>query len=244
MNARSILLPAIALLGAGALWWTNRDPFPTDTPAATWRAGDSSDFEQGRAFHELPAGTPIRLSFHCSEPRHVYVFSRSAEDGTLLLFPSPDVHSDVANPLEPGRTVLPGSNDDEALAWNSRSQILATTTFVVIAADRALPELDELATRLRRWTNRARTDGSMVVTNPAAGVAVAGTARQDWPHPLLARAAMRGAAATEVNGPLTPDPKLPGVWTGSWNIRERPGTAADVPQPLPLIPRKPGADDK
>lgn len=220
MNKRMLLLPLAAGVAATAIWLTSgRD----GTPAATWRAGAGDAVRQARNYEELPAETPLRLSFVCGEPRHVYVFSHSAEDGTILLHPSPDVRTDLAQPLPAGRAVLPGRNGDRDLHWNTRAQVLATTVFLVVAAKEPLRELEALFPRLRRWTNTARTDGSMHVTLPRTGDQdLVGAPRQPLPHALLQRAADRTLAAVVVNGPLEPDAVLPGVWTGGIRIKEAP----------------------
>src|SRR5690606_5543209 len=189
-----------------------------------------------------------RLSFSCSEPRHVYVFSHSAEDGTLLLFPRPDINGSKANPLAAGNTVLPGKLDEQELAWTTRAEILATTTYVVVAAAQPIGELEALLPSLRRWTNTAMPSKSMQVTNPATGIEVQGKPRNDWPSALLKRAADRSFSETIVNGPLHAD-ELGGVWTSSVRVKEsrQPGTAnpgtpklGDLKGTLPQLPQPHG----
>lgn len=225
MSNRRILLPVLALAAAAGVWWFNRDAVPSGTPAATWRVGAGTDFHQGIAYESLAAETPIRLSFHCSEPRHVYVFSLSAEDGTILMWPSHKLRSNLGTPLPSGRSVLPGERDGEELAWTTRHQILATTTYVVVASAAPVPELEELLPRLRCWSNSSLTDGTMVVTMPGGDAERIGMARTDWPSALLRRAAERGVAEAMVNGPMHPDSELADVWTSSWRVKEIPGTA-------------------
>jgi hypothetical protein len=219
MNRRLVVLPAIAVLGAVGLWLMPRVR-PVVVPAVEWRLGPADDYRAARNYEDTPGDTPLRLWFRCDEPRHVYVFSHSAEDGTLLLFPSPDVASDLAQPLPAGAHVLPGTRGETKLAWSTRVQILATTTFLVVAARQPVAELDALLPRLRRWTNRALQDGSMQVTAPPAGTEVAAGPRTPWPSPLLQRVADATAAATLVNGPLQPDPQQPDVWFGGLRVRE------------------------
>jgi hypothetical protein len=173
---------------------------------------------------------PIRLALRCDEPRFVYVFSHSTEDGTLLLFPSPNVRSEAVQPLAAGHAVLPGTRDGKELTWTSRHQILATTTFVVVAAKERVAELEALLPRLRRWSNTTMTDGSMQVTDPAEGTERAAGPRTALPEPLLQRAAEISLTATLVNGPLQPDSQHEGVWIGSWRIKERPATPAEPPK--------------
>jgi len=219
MNARIVALPLLAAAVAAAVWW--QTPSRAAGPAATWRVGPVDDFSQARNYHGLPANSPVRLSFSCDAPRHVYVFSQSAEDGTLLLFPSPDVEGSPANPLPAGRTVLPGERESAPVSWTTRQQVRATTAFVVVAADRPLPELEALLPRLRRWSNRLTSNRSMRVTKPAGDVALAGLAGDPWPAALLARAAQRSMTDTQINGPLPADEELPGVWSGSFRAREQ-----------------------
>lgn len=228
MNRRAVLLPAIVVLAALGAYWKyggGGGEKPITIPAVTWRLGPVADFRQGRNYDDVAPETPIRLDYRCDEPRFVYVFSHSPEDGTLLLFPSPDVKSDLAQPLAPGDRVLPGSNDGKELAWDSRRQVSVTTTFVVVAARERIAALDELLPRLRRWTNTAMTDRSMQVTNPREGTTPLAGPRTPLPHALLQRAADLSFTATVVNGPLEPDPQLPGVWIGSWRIHEVPAQA-------------------
>ncbi len=158
MNARLVLMPAVAVLAAVCLWYGQQPPAtPPGVPAATWRLGAGADFRQGRNYDDVAAESPIRLAFHCDEPRFVYVFSHSPEDGTILLFPSPGVRSDLTQPLAVGHAVLPGNRDGKELVWNSRRQVSVTTTFVVVAARERIAELEALLPRLRRWTNTALT---------------------------------------------------------------------------------------
>ena len=220
MNARLVVVPALAVATALVVWLLKEPGPAAGVPAATWRLGTGADVQQARNYDEIAAGTPIRLSFTCDEPRFVYVFSHSTEDGTLLLFPSPDVRSDLAQPLPAGNSVLPGKRDAKELAWNTRIEIHATTTFLVVAAKERLPELDALLPKLRRWTNTALTSGAMDVTNPPTGTEVVGGPRSPLPDPLLQRAADRSLNETVVNGPLAPDAVRAGVWSGSVRVKE------------------------
>lgn len=221
MNARAVALPLLAAGVAFAVWTQWAPPSQGAAPAATWRVGPVQDFVQARNYHELPADSPVRLSLVGREPLYVYVLSNSAEDGTLLMHPSPEVEGSPDNPLPSGRTVLPGSLAERALSWTTRAEIRATTCYVVVASAKPIPELEALLPRLRRWSNRALTDRSMQVTNPRGEVELTGTQRQGWPAPVLARAASRSVAAVQVNGPLHPDEDLPGVWSAALRVRER-----------------------
>jgi len=220
MNARAVALPLIAVGIAAVIWWQMAPPGPNAVPAATWRVGPTDDFEQARNYHELPAESPVRLSYSCTEPRYVYVFGHSAEDGTLLMFPT-EMDGAPSNPLPKDRTVLPGEREGAPLAWTTRSEIHATTTYVVVASREPVAELEELLPRLRRWSNRVLPDHSMQVTRPGGDVELAGAPRTPWPAPILQRAAERALAETQVNGPMHPDEQFAGVWSASFRVKEK-----------------------
>lgn len=221
MNVRAIALPLIAAGIACGLWLMlpPKEPAATPVPAATWRAGTETDYRQVGNYLELDPETQLRLSYTCSEPRYIYVFSHSTEDGTILMFPSPDVRGGPKNPVVPGNTVFPGSYGDKVLFWTNRAEILATTTFVVVAATEPVAELEALLPNLRRWTNSAMPSKSMQITNPPTGTEVMGKPRMPLPTELLKRAADRTIAETIVNGPLAAD-TLPNVWTSSVRVKE------------------------
>lgn len=221
MNVRAVVVPLLAVGAAVAIWLSSSPTGPSGVPAATWRIGTGTDVRQGRNYDELPAESPIRLSFHCDEARYVYVFSHSTEDGTLLLFPSPDLRGDVPNPVPAGGAVLPGSHDDKELAWTNRAQILATTTFIVVAAAGPVAELEALLPKLRRFSNTVLPDGSMQVTNPRDPSLLIGKPREPLPSALLQRAADASLDETLVNGPLRADAANAHVWIGSWRVKER-----------------------
>ncbi|MEO6596362.1 MAG: hypothetical protein ABIP94_16555 [Planctomycetota bacterium] len=230
MNARLLLLPGIALVVAAVIWKTNAAPAGTTvTPAATWRVGSGSDMRQGSNYDNLAAETSIQLSIHNDEPRFVYVFSHSIEDGTLLLWPSPPLESDLPQPLPPGTHVLPGRLADKELTWTTRSGIHSVTTFVVVAARDKVDELEGLLPRLRRWTNRVFPDRSMLVTVPLGETQIIGEGRTlKFPSPLLQRAADLAITESMPNGPMSPDGSLPGVWLTSWKVVEKKGSAPDA----------------
>jgi hypothetical protein len=216
MRRRLWFVPLLALLAAGVIWWRQAPA----APAGTWRVGDGTDFRHGRNFDGLPPESPIRLSLHVAAPTYVYVFSHSNEDGTLLLWPSDGLQTDVPQPLPAGQTVLPGRHAAKDLAWTTRSGIRAGTTFVVIAAAQPVPELEQLRSQLRHWSNSVFPDGALVVTQPVSGAAAGPPRSTTWPSPLLERAAATGRGAVSPNGPLQADTQLPAVWVGSWRVIE------------------------
>ncbi|MCA8974423.1 MAG: DUF4384 domain-containing protein [Planctomycetes bacterium] len=224
MRTRVFLLPALALV-AGLYFWQSTASDQT-VPAATWRTGGGAEIKQGHNYDDLAPDSPIRLSLKCGAPSYLYVFSHSQEDGTLLLFPSPEIETDCGNPLPPGRTVLPGRREGQEIAWTSRSGIVGLTTFIAIASADPIPELEELAPRLRLWSNRVFPDHSMVVTKPREGEEVAGGPRQPMPAELLRAAVESTRTQDNPNGPMQKAPGRPGIYVSTWRIRERRRTDA------------------
>ena len=219
MHPRLVVLPFVVVAAAFAIWkWSN---IPEAVPACTWRTGTGTEVHQGINFDKLAPDSPLRLSVHCQTPAHLYVWSHSAEDGTVLMFPSTEVQSDLTNPLPAGQSVLPGKFDGKELAWTSRSGILATTTYVAFASNEKIPELEELLPKVRVWTNRVLGDRSMQVRNPSGGGEPLGKPRTEWPIPLLQLAAAQLREQTEPNGPMQPLNGHPGVFVSSWKILEK-----------------------
>lgn len=223
MNRRLLILPLLAVAAAYYVWQrTPAAPTASNAPAAcTWRSGSGTEVHQGVNFDKLAANTPLQLSVHCQQPLHFQVWSLSAEDGTLLMFPSPKLQTGTRNPLPIGQTVLPGSLDGKEMQWNTREGIVAATTFVAIASTEPLPELDELAPKVRQWSNTIFPDHSMQVTKTAEGQDVLGKPRADWPATLLQQAAAQLREQTEPNGPMQPMANRPGVWISSWKVIEK-----------------------
>jgi hypothetical protein len=219
MNVRLVAMPLIAAGIATGIWLLLPTQTSPTVPAATWRLGSDSEFRQARNYDEVPPNTPVRLSYTCSVERYVYVFSHSTEDGTLLMFPSPDVKGSMKNPLPAGNTVLPGSDAEKDWSWSTREEILATTTYVVVASSQPVEELESLLPNLRRWTNSVLPNKSMQVTSQEKGNELIGSPRTDWPSSLLKRAADRSFTETLVNGPMHPDDATTNVWTASVRVK-------------------------
>jgi len=219
MNVRSILVPVIALGAALAIWQWRTPPGLSAVPAATWRVEIGGEYRQAHNYDELPQETKLRLSFSCSEARHVYVFSHSSTDGVLLMFPSAELKSDLKSPLAVGHSTLPGKFEDKNVAWTTRADIIGLTTYVAVASDRPIPELEKLSGHLRRWTNSVLPDRSVQITNPASG-GVLGKPGTDWPNAILKRAAERTTNETLINGPMAPDEHIGGVWSSSVRVKE------------------------
>jgi hypothetical protein len=239
MNQRMVVMPVLAVVVAVGIWLgTSRgpgEPPPADIPACTWRVGAADGVRHARSFDELPGDTPVRLSYVCSEPRHVYVFGYSQTDGTVLLFPSPDLKGCLANPLPPGRTVLPGTYEGKDVAWTTRVQVTGATTLVAVASATPIAEFEALLPRLRRWTNSVFPDRRTGVTNPPPDVELIGKPLTPPPDALLQSLVDR-VATEQPNGPMLPVPGRPGVFAATWKFVEKPAPEAKTkpsPQGVP-----------
>ncbi len=221
------LLPVAVVLTVAAYFWQQRAA--ATAPACTWRIGTGTEIKQAKNYDELPADSPFRLAFTAVEPTYVYVFSHSIVDGTLLLWPSPDLRSDLGQPLPMGMATLPGRTEDDKsqakeLAWTTRSQVVGTSTVVVIAATQPVAELEAILPKLRRWSNSVMPDKSMLVTKPALGeTPLAPPLSNELPSELLRRAAQATISLVHPNGPMPLVPGLDDVWCSSWRFVEKKG---------------------
>lgn len=220
MNVRAVAVPVIAVGIALVIWQFRDAPSLSPVPAATWRVSVDGEYRQARNYDELAEETAIRLSFWCSEARHVYVFSHSRVDGTLLLFPSPELKSDLSNPLPAGHNTLPGKLDDADVTWTTRAEIIGLTSYVAVASDKPIADLEDLSRSLRRWTNSVLPNKSLQITNPATGTEVLGKPGTDWPNDILKRAAERSSNEAIINGPMAADEQVAGVWSNSFHVKE------------------------
>ena len=220
MNVRAVAVPVIAVGIALVIWQFRDAPSLSPVPAATWRVSVDGEYRQARNYDELAEETAIRLSFWCSEARHVYVFSHSRVDGTLLLFPSPELKGDLSNPLPAGRHTLPGKYDDTDVTWTTRAGVLGLTSYVAVASAQPIADLEDLSQNLRRWTNSVLPNKSLQITNPATGTDVLGKPGTDWPNGILKRAADRSSSEVLVNGPMAADEQVAGVWSSSVYVKE------------------------
>lgn len=220
MNVRVVGLPLIAAGIALIIWQMQTQPGPSPIPAATWRVKVGDEYRQAKNYHELAQETAVRLSFTCSESCYVYVFGHSPTDGTLLMFPSPELKRDLDNPIPAGQATLPGQFGGKDVTWTTRADVLGLTTFVAVAAKEPIADLEKLSRQLRRWSNSVLPDRSLQITNPAGGGEVLGKPGTDWPNAILKRAADRTTGETIVNGPMQPDEHIAGVWSCSVRVKE------------------------
>lgn len=229
--ARPLLLAAgITLLAS--YWWQAAAPI---TPAATFRHGNGGELRAARNYEDLAGETPFLLDVYGAVGTHWYVLSHNVVDGTIVLWPSRDLRSDLAQPLAVERANLPGRIDGRELRWTTRSELRGTTTVLVLASATPIAELEAALPKLRRWTNSVLTDRTMLVTKPNVGEEPLGPPLSgEFPLPMLRSAAQATITSDQPNGPLVPLAGHPGIWCTAWRFTERAGSA---PMQNPLLGR-------
>jgi hypothetical protein len=160
---------------------------------------------------------------------HWYVASYSDLDGTIALFPSPQLTTSVGNPLPAARTVLPGRHGDKELTWIAREDTNATT-YVAVAAAEPIADLAATLERCRQASNTTFPDGSYAVTNPRTEGSPAGAPRTPIAHRLLAEAA--ALTPDSPNGPMHASHSVAGVFLSSWRtVSAKPAGSGEPARP-------------
>jgi hypothetical protein len=223
VNRRVALYPILIVTSAALIWWGSGRSQATTVPACAWRMGEDS--HQGRPYEEVPPGTAIRFAAFGPQPMHWYVASHSELDGTLALFPSPQLATSANNPLPAEWTQLPGRHGEQELAWGAREDG-GVTTFVAIATVEPIADLAATLARCRQASNTTFPDGSYAVTNPRDERSFAGPPHTPIAHPLLAEAA--ALPPDSPNGPMHASRTVAGAFLSSWRTvtaKSRAGSA-------------------
>lgn len=153
----------VLLLAAGlAVYFVWPRQAGQDSPWYRWVIGDGGD---KRNYQEVAADTEVRLELALRSPAYVYVASHNGTDGTIALFPSPWLDTDLGNPLPPGTHVLPGRFEGTGLAWPVRAT-LGATDYLAVVSDEPVAELEDLFESARQISNTTFPDHRMVVTAP------------------------------------------------------------------------------
>lgn len=145
-------------------------------PEVAWRVGD--DLRTVEQFAEIATGTPLRLEVELPFPAHVYVASWSRLQGTIALFPSQRLDTELANPLPAGRHALPGpvrgNRDGRAPTWPVHD-VVGPITYFVVASREPLPDLEAALAAVRQMGQMGRpgtgfADDSLYLFAPAGGM--------------------------------------------------------------------------
>lgn len=235
MFARRWLLPLL-VAGVAVYYWQTaaRVPELPAVPSCAWRVGTGSDARPGRPYDELAADTAVHCGIACDAPLYVYVVSHSADDGTLLWFPSPMLRQDLQNPLPAGRNRVPGRKDGRELHFAQRP-VIGATTWIALASRQPLAGLDDLLPKLRQASNTTFTDGTVVISNPLDGTPPIGGPRSPLPHPLLQQAADRTITEDLTSGPMHAAEGPAGVWFAAFRTVSNRAPDAGPPS-LPGLP--------
>jgi hypothetical protein len=217
-RSRTTLFLAIAslaslavLLGGLAL------PALFPVPALRWRVGE--DRKQVDGFSEVKAGTQLLLEVSLPETAHVYVLSWSRIQGTIALFPSERLNTNLVNPLPPGKHVIPGVFDGEPMTWPSHN-VIGPVSYVVLASEHPLGEVEAVLPRLRQLGHMGKLAGvhdkEMYLFAPSGGMKA--TPPPESPAVPDLKAAIDDVQVSS-DGPLR---KLrAGVWARSFTLQGR-----------------------
>jgi hypothetical protein len=225
---RMTLVAATAAVAGALLGGPQAEP-PCST---TWAGGDARGPIEPAAL--LPTEFPLRLELGLDEPMHVYVASHDLVRGTIALFPSTALRSDLgANPLPAGNHSLPGRHMGKELAWHGGDGV-GGTTFIVIASREPLTDLASALHTCRQMGNAAFPHLPTLGTYAPIG-GMEGTPPTVRPaHPLLEEAA--AAAVHGHDGPMAGIEGREGVFASALRVvTEGPMPTADLEQAVEKI---------
>lgn len=203
--SRLALITAIAAI-AGLLSGVWLTPPPPATTA--WSGGESKARIEPAA--QLPTEFPLRLELTLEEPMHVYVASHDLVRGTIAMFPSTALRTDLGiNPLPAGVHGLPGRHLGKELLWHAGDGV-GGAVFLVIASREPLADLAGVLRSCRQMGNAAFPHLPVLGTYAPLGGMGTTPPRTSLPHPLLAAA--ERAALVDHDGPMTRVPGHDGVF--------------------------------
>ena len=164
---RKRLLGATAaglMLVAGALLWAPQSPQTLGN--AIWLRASASGDEVLQPGTEVRLGDALALELTLQQARHVYVINEDSHGERFQLFPLAE--SELANPLPPGRTRLPGSAAGEPVDWRITSRG-GRERFYVLIADAPLADLQRLALQ-QATTDYGDSAALLAAQDPLRGV--------------------------------------------------------------------------
>jgi hypothetical protein len=234
-RTRSLAVAAAAAVTLTLLWGNLAIRSPATT---SWSGGDSRAPIEPAA--QLPTEFPLRLELRLDEPMHVYVASHDLVRGTIAMFPSTTLRSDLRpNPLQAGTHVLPGTHLGKELAWHAGDGV-GGTTFLVVASRAPLPEVASALRACRQMGNAAFPHLPVLGTYaPSTGMENT-PARTHFAHPLLEDAAK--AALQGHDGPMVAVEGHDGVFAAALRvITENPTPPSSLEQATEQIRERLGS---
>src|SRR5690606_37476450 len=143
-------------------------------PFVFWQLGDGDRAVEQYA--EVPAGTALGLTIELPFAAHVYVASWSALQGTIELFPSARLSTELTNPLPDARHWLPATLEGTRLTWPTHA-VVGPIHYLVVVSREPCTGLEETLRRVRQMGHMARLDSgfgdrSMYVFAPEGGMKV------------------------------------------------------------------------
>lgn len=106
-------------------------------------------------FTDVEPLTTLRCELELDRESFVYAVSSDLTRGTIALFPSEQLRSDLPpNPWPAGRYALPGRHLDRDLHWHA-GDAAGAIAFVVLVSDAPLTELESVLPRMQQMGNGA-----------------------------------------------------------------------------------------
>ena len=197
---------AVIVVGLLAYWLTSRQG--AELTEVRWLAGH--DGAAVEAFATLEKESPLVLELSLPSAAHVYVASFEPVRGTIAMFPSTWLRSDLpANPMPAGVHRFPGTHDGVDLLWHA-GDVPGPISFMVVVSERPLPELEATMKTLRQFGNAAFPKRQLTgCYAPEGGMAV--VPELTIVHGEELRSAF-DLIDTEGSGPMRPHPARTGVW--------------------------------
>lgn len=184
-------------------------------PRARWRIGE--DQRKVAQFAEATANTPVFLELDLPFAAHVYLASWSRMQGTIALFPSERLSTDLMNPLPAGKHQLPGRFEDKLMSWPSHA-VVGPIHYLLVVSKEPLAELNDTMRKVRQMGHMARLgtgfhDRGMYLFAPEGGMKLVPSNEQPAAKELdAARTAFTNLESLDSDGPLLELPDEPGVF--------------------------------
>jgi hypothetical protein len=220
----TVFLTVASLVALTVLFVGIAAPAPPAPPRLAWHL-----FEDHRVLpqgSEVAAGAPIGVTVELPFPAHVYVASWSALQGTIALFPSDRLSTELRNPLPPGAHWLPATLDGERLTWPTHA-VVGPIHYLTLVSRQPLPDLEERLQQVKQMGHMAKlgtgfADRGMYVFAPSGGMRIAPpNDAPAAPELEAARAAFTALPSLAGAGELMELPGRPGVFAFPYVVQGR-----------------------
>ena len=202
-SSRRRLAVLAALVAGLGVWAAVVTPRGAPGPVMTWLC-DGRDLPGDLV--ELTQEDPLVLQLDLDGPAYVYVAWYAPSLGTLALFPSEQLRTDLPNRLAAGRHRLPGTTEEIEGSWPALWPARSLCAMVVVSRE-PRRDLETMFATFRQVGNAAFRDRSMGLYAPKRGMASVP------PKGTLPSGLLRQAYDLPASGALVPAGD--GVWIGA-----------------------------